>query len=279
MHFCPTAGVGPVKVAYTEDVEDLRDLYDGITGLAANGGGDLPEYALSGMLAGLTATSDIFGDITEVMTYGSQMVVITDALSKLPGLRDEVIMQANVRGVCIHFFLSGNPTSDGIYQQIATDTSGTLLNSFNYFSLASFTAMYKTNPCGGGSRMKRAAATVSATARCQSFTVTKFAFLLKLSIGAPAGTSVAINDPTGGTETVVTATGDFAVFSKVDPPSGTWTVCPRGDVMVTTSMSQSLSIDTAVVYINKERESTSSVPPACELPNYFHLHVQTAYFQ
>ena len=37
------------------------------------------------------------------MVRGSQVIVITDAASKRPEIENDVIYQANSRGVCIHF--------------------------------------------------------------------------------------------------------------------------------------------------------------------------------
>ena len=44
-------------------------------------------------------------DGTDVVYSGSQMIVITDAISKQAHLKSKVISEANDRGVCIHFLL------------------------------------------------------------------------------------------------------------------------------------------------------------------------------
>ena len=112
---------------------------DAVNALAATGGGDAPEYALDGMLAGLQVT---FENI-EIMTPGSQMIVLTDAPTKNEPLEADVIKEANDREVCIHFLIARNMDfiSDSVYQRIADGTSGTI-GAFSDFIFSNFVASY-----------------------------------------------------------------------------------------------------------------------------------------
>ena len=82
-----------------------------------------------------------------LMISGSQMVVLTDAPSKQPELKDDVIRYASGEGVCIHFFVNHPEYSleDGIYQDIAFRTHGTLISSYSQWDIANFVAKYEDN--------------------------------------------------------------------------------------------------------------------------------------
>ena len=266
------AGVGPINLANTAFLSDLQSFYDGVNGLRASGGGDTPEYALDGMLQGLTfqtaypdANGNFLGNF-DVMIPGSQMVVITDAPSKRPEIKNQVINDAVLREVCIHFFLSpdGNPTGDGIYQDIASMTSGTLINNFADWQLASFVAAYSTNPCKytTGKRNKR---DTSAPSECQHFNVSTLAVNLKLTIRADPYSVITITRPNGMFTTENVGSGGFAVFAEGLPQPGKWVACTnRGTVDVTVSIQNAL--DTTIFYQREGSEDVTDVPPpACKL--------------
>ena len=212
------------------------------------------------MLKGLQASDD---DGFELMQPGSQMVVITDALSKQPELASRVITEANAREVCIHFFLSRNPTSDGIYQNIADRTSGTLV-PFTNSDFGRFVATYSTTPCRHtvGKRRKRSAVSLPPTT-CQSFTVTEFAALIKLTITANTGQSVTITRPNGVNTVLTVGAGDFTVFSEGHPIAGTSRACVSSGSL-TVSLAQTILVDTTIVYLDDGKDATSVPPPACK---------------
>ena len=217
------------------------------------------------MLKGLRETFTDGNDVFELMQPGSQMVVITDALSKQPELASQVITEANAREVCIHFFLSRNPTSDGIYQNIADSTFGTLV-PFTNSDLGRFVAEYSTTPCQHtvGKRQKRAAVSPPPTT-CQSFTVTEFAALIKLIITAKTGQSVTITRPNGVNIVLTVGAGNFTVFSEGHPIPGTWRACVSSGSL-TVSLAQTILLDTTIVYLGDGRlDATAIAPPACKL--------------
>lgn len=264
--FC-SLGVGPITVADPHLSDDISDFRDAIQALPATGGGDLPEYSLYGMKEALETTGeDEYGEY-DLMVSGSQMIVITDAPSKQPELADQVIKLANAAEVCIHFFLSDNPTSDGIYPRIASQTHGTLISTFSGWSLARFIETYETNPCiylPQNDRRKRQAPVLTSSDSCTTFLVSKLAGVIKLSINATLGSIVTITRPDGINSTVTAGSENFAVFSETLPLSGRWSACvDSGTLRI--SATETSSLDTSIFYLNEYSTGISTtLPQACE---------------
>ena len=253
-------GVGPIAIAETAWSEDLQNFYTAVINLTASGGGDFAEYALRAMLEGLRANDDGF----DILSPGSQMVVITDARSKQPELKDEVIEEANTRGVCIHFFLSGSKTTtDGIYEDISDGTSGTLIEQFSNWELAEFTQSYRDKPCHHIQRRRKKRLAPAVLSSCLSFNVTEFSILLKFTINAPTGRVVTITRPDRTKSIINVGHGNLYLFTGRNPVPGEWNACINtGTLQLYTT--NTLLLDTTVVYID-ERNGSSSVPlPACK---------------
>ncbi len=280
-------GVGPVTVAYTTNPAHLQDFFEAVRGLSANGGGDTPEYALHAMLEAFEALGP---EDRPVLTRGSQIVVITDAPSKQPELVTQIIQTANERGVCIHFFLSDDPTGDGIYQQIATGTTGTLIENFENGELSQFIAAYSSTPClptilssptvnnPRPMRGKRQVDTpLEEDNTCQTFTVNQFSILLKLTINAPLGTLVNVTRPDLSQSVATSGTGDFAVLSESNPLPGDWQACANDGANISISFALTIEIDITLVYLNEGRDSTSTSPPACKSSGNLCDHVHNYY--
>ena len=272
--------MGPILSANAVFLDELQAFYNAVNALTASGGGDAPEYALDGMLQGLTFQeefTDPDGNVFkfDIMSPGSQMIVITDATSKRPEIKDMVIQNAIDREVCIHFFLSRNPVSDGVYPDVATRTSGTLIPNFADWQLAQFVAEYSNNPCAysTGVRGKRQAVPPTPTpSRCQSFEVSALAINLKLStlvtdhsfmpvtltIERPNGTVTLRNvNPIEGTV--------FDVYTEGLPPPGVWTICTSAGIIDTLSVTVQNSLDLTVRYKSDSTEEISDLPPpACK---------------
>ena len=271
-------GVGPIAKAYTDDVEDLRQFLMAVNNLHAHGGGDCAEYALDGILQTLQARDE---DI-ELMVPGSQMIVLTDAPSKNAAIKEQVVNQAKFHSVCIHFFLAlqsrncFHHESGSIerYRDIALETGGSVVE--NSWEFTNFVASYRDSQCTrfpGPLRRKRSA---SADLRCQTFRVSRFANLLKLSV-QPSETglrTVTVRKPSGSTATPRVIDSDdsnrFAVFTESHPESGEWSVCvERGTVEVYISLKTAL--DVVVLYPKNESHlssavsATSNTPPACKI--------------
>lgn len=254
-------GVGPITIAFTNLVGELQTFYTAVKNLRADGGGDGPEYALYAMDKGLNVTE---GGI-DIIGKGSQMVVITDAPSKQPMLKSQVIRNANDKGVCIHFFVAGTyALSDNAYQDIANETSGNVIYPYSNWKLAEFIVSYRDRRCGHlppSIREKRQISEIFI--KCQSFSVPEFSELLKATITAESGQTVRITQPNLSSKNVITGGGNLALFSEASPMAGIWNACvDRGTIEVFTS--NSIVLDTTVIYTDR-REFTSSIPPsACK---------------
>lgn len=243
--------------------------------LEARGGGDLPEYALDGILAGLNTTFETDkSERIQVMTPGSQMIVLTDAPTKNEELEEYIINEANKREVCVHFLIArrNELISDSVYQRIAQATSGTI-GAFSDFTFSDFVASYRQNPCINltpGQKRKRSALKRSITrskrqdmmgGTCKNFYVSSFAYLLKLSIEANSHTLVSITQPDGTINLVVASSRGLGVFSQAMPAGGEWKACVNYLGMLEVALSQDIAFDTSVLFINEGSEMPSTTPP------------------
>ena len=259
------AGVGPITIAATNDPTELQSFYNAVQALRADAGGDTPEYSLDAMLQGLRATRTVDGVPMDLMVSGSQMIIITDANSKRTEITDTIISEANMRGVCIHFFVSdSSATSDGIYPRVARETSGTLIQNFANWQLASFISASAGSPCRYTSTTTTSRRRRSTSSLQDTFDVSIFAFLIQLSIRASSGATLSITRP-GGTITTVVASANFAVFSEGTPQPGRWSVRANfGSIDL--SVTQETAIDTTILYNEQGSTETTLTPPqACML--------------
>ena len=178
--------------------------------------------------------------------------------------------------VCVHFFETGS--CDGVspiptYMRIAQTTGGTVVS--NAWEFSNFVAS-RRDSCAdfyGLSRRKKRLASVAL--HCQSFRVSRFTNLLKLSVrpSATGLSTVTVRRPSGSTASprVIdpNSSNRFAVFSEVYPESGEWSVCvDGGTVQVFSNMETTL--DVVVLYPKNESHfsgavpTTSTSPPACK---------------
>lgn len=273
--------MGPILSANAVFLDELEAFYNAVNALTANGGGDTPEYALDGMLQGLTYQeefTDPAGNVFkfDIMSPGSQMIVITDAPSKRPEIKDMVIQNAVLREVCIHFFLSGNPVSDGVYPDVATGTSGTLISNFADWQLAQFVAEYSNNPCtySTGSRSKRQVVSPTpGSSECHTFEVSTLAINLKLSalvnVASFMPVTLTITRPNGTTTIrnldIIELTG-FDVYTEGLPPPGRWSICTSAGTFAAVTVTVQNALDLTFRYKNDgSSEILDSPPPACKL--------------
>ena len=204
---------------------------------------------------------------------GSQIIVITDAPSKNTDIEQQVITRAKDFKVCIHFFLSEVGVSVESYSLIARETGGSIIT--NAWEFTNFIASYRDcrAPAPESSPAKRSA---SVDLHCQSFRVSRFTNILRLSV-RPSVTGlrmVTIRKPSGNTATpqvIDSSTGNrFAAFTERHPEFGVWSVCvERGTVEVYTS--PKVILDVVILYPKNESHlsgavlAASNTPPACKV--------------
>ncbi len=198
-----------------------------------------------------------------LMIRGSQMVVLTDAPSKQPELKDDVIQYASSEGVCIHFFVNHEHSlTDGIYQEIADRTHGTLISSYRQWDIANFVAKYEDNGgCDFLELVRRKKRSVSLSS-CKTVTVSRLAANFRLSINAPTGSGVAITQPNGVVHDLTVARNNFILFNQTNPKHGFWRVCSTGGYSIEVTDVVTYRIDTTIFYWNSN--ITSVTPPACK---------------
>ena len=266
------ADVDPITTVYTaKEVGDLVSFVEAVNALQPIGGGDTPEYALDGMLAGLRATAQNKNSMEiPIMTPGSQMIVLTDAETKNVNLEAEVIKEANDREVCVHFLIANNNrlTNNYIYQRIADSTSGTIVE-FSDFTFSNFVATYRQNPCNTLTKTQKRSISKRSVIRskrqsgaiiCKDFYISSFAYLMKLSIEATSLTTVSITRPNGTVSQEVASSGGVVVYSEAMPTGGQWKACVNfGTLQV--SLSQEITFDTSILFINEGSEMPSTTPP------------------
>ena len=214
-----------------------------------------------------------------LMSEGSQIIVLTDAPSKNTTIKNRVIGLANALNVCVHFFLALNttncfhvvPGSVDMYRHIANETGGTVVS--NAWQFSNLVASHSCADFYGLSHRKKRLAFVDS--RCQSFRVSRFTNLLKLSVlpSATGLSTVTVRKPSGSTASprVIdpNSSNRFAVFSELYPESGEWSVCvDNGTVQISSNME--ITLDVVLVYPKNESHSsgavptTSNSPPACK---------------
>ena len=198
-----------------------------------------------------------------LMINGSQMLVLTDAPSKQPELKDNVTCHALQEGICIHFFVNHPDYSlrDGIYQEIASKTHGTVISSFTQRDIANFFAKFEENEgCyfPAESRKPRSVALSS----CKNTTVSRLAANLRLSIRAPTGNGLMIIQPNGTIHELIVSHNDLAFFNHTNPGHGSWSVCSTGGYSIEVTFVITYRIDTTVFCWNSN--ITSVTPPACK---------------
>ena len=235
---------------------------------------------MDGILQTLEATgTDDYGNKYDLMAAGSQIIVLTDAPSKNIGIRKRVTDSAEEQSVCIHFFLALEthncfyvvPDSVDMYECIAQKTGGTVVS--NAWQFSKFVISRSCADFYGLTYRKKRSAFVDS--HCQSFRVSKFTNLLKLSV-RPSLTglsTVTIRKPSGSTASprvIEPHTNNrFAVFSEVYPESGVWSVCVNNGTVQVFSNAE-ITLDVVVLYPKNESHASGAVPtisnspPACK---------------
>ena len=209
------------------------------------------------------------------MASGSQIIVLTDASSKNTAILEEVIARARSLEVCIHFFETGSCSGQRpieSYMRIAQATGGTVVS--NAWQFSNFVASYRDS-CANLYDLGRRKRLASTDPRCETFRVSRFTNLLKLSV-RPSVTglsTVTVRRPGGSTASprVIDphSSNRFAVFSELYPESGLWSVCVDSGTVQVSSKTET-TLDVVVLYPKNESHSsgaiptTSSSPPACK---------------
>ena len=118
-------GIGtPAKYSTTSPTA-LAQLSAAVNAISAHGGGDCPELGMTGILNGLSLSSQ-----------GGSIIVLTDASAKDDYRTDEVIQAAFELGACVNFIFSrtGCGTSFSNYRRVSQATKGSDFNDLISFN-------------------------------------------------------------------------------------------------------------------------------------------------
>jgi len=196
----------------SNDIDQLNALELAVNSIYAHGGGDCPEYGMTGILNALNLSDT-----------DSNVIALTDAGAKDADRKGEVIAKATELRVSVHFFLSGTGCGNYTpYYEVARLTKGIVVNQIDDFEafaeFAESVGRFTVEGMDEASRKKRQASNF-----CVSFTVSIFIKSLSILFSSSSFT-VLITSPSGMIETV-TGSGTIATYSKEDPESGDYSMC------------------------------------------------------
>ena len=240
-------------------------------------GGDRPERQFRALLAILNMEDS---DGFELMTPGSEIVLLTDADSHEIELESNVTIEANKRNVCISLYC---PYDFVPYKRIVDSTGGTLENSIDDESFGRFYANHECGKCArfyglppNCERKKRQAVPpTSATStsnydteqRCHYFNTSLFTTELMVQ-GFTIQDEMLVTTPNGKVIHVVANYRGEKVYLETVPVCGQWSACVKiGTLTITVHVKESIS--TILQYFKPPRDFdepifTSTPPPACK---------------
>lgn len=229
-------------------VYGVNDLLTDIAGLQAYGGGDCPEYGVTGIQRALQL---IYNTSYEHDTNSNNnIIVLTDASAKDAVGQDLFLLFGSP--VRIHFFFSGTgcdgdfPTYKMIantYQQDINSNKGIIVNEISVEGLELFFEALNADINMG----KRN------TDNCHSLDISTVVtgFQVILLTSEP---SVEITMPDGTTFTVATIGNSFAVYKDSYPQPGSWSMCVALTGQLTVELTFSTSLELAIKYVKQTNE-------------------------
>ena len=238
--------VHPITFTYANGrvLLDLEKFEEAVNDLTAHGGGDHEEYAFSAMLAALDFVYDDGLNFTP-MSYNSEMIVITDATSKLPELRETVKNQAKDQEVSINFILSKYPSDlRSFYEDIANETGGIVYqDSHEAWSIVKF-----HNQLRSSSERKRRSAATDAI----SVNVSRFAYALQVFLlaGNSHGVDRVVNIalPDGSVESA-NIEDNVMIYLKYNPLPGNYLFDTDDTLVEDLLIQQDISLDISLFYL------------------------------
>ena len=279
------SGIGPVIVARTDDLIELKNFTTHLDGLRdLDHGYDREEFCFDAILKALKANETVGMYTITLLGAGSQIVVFTDAATKRPEIKTEITNFTTVgTSICINFFLSNvapgispNNSEDNpfkVYYDLATATNGNVINDYSSWRLAQFLTRSDNESCDSVSRRRKR----SAPRQCDTFHVSSLASFFKLAIEASPHSTLTISHPSSADSTTTVGYDSLAIFSMRKPQPGKYKVCSCDTCNIShISFSESVSMDVAFLYLATEKSDGSDVttiPPACKLCKTFVIKI------
>ncbi len=239
------------------DVHPVSDLLVDVNNLTASGGGDCPEFGMTGIKKAIEL---LIGVQDRRFPNGKHnIIVLTDASAKDDSLSESIIdkLKENPRlDITVHFFFSGGGCSGsfGQYPSIASATDGHVVSQIDGDSFPEFVEFIKNS----ASSLKKRSASL-----CESFIislfVSQFTTLItteqpSVTFTAPDGTNTIINKPDKS----------FDIHTVTDPQTGLWEACVNTGA-IELSINKELNLDFTINYL--ENDSTGQLLPTFNLPS------------
>ena len=220
----------------------------------------------------------------DVLTPGSEIVLLTDASSHDPELVDEVIRKAREKQVCISFYLSYTDWPE--YYRISEQTGGTVVDTIDRSVFSRFTEEHDCGKCARfydllisdisvcdppviGNRKKKQARSPSPSTEqtCHSFTTSLLTTQLTV-YGNTSEPEMIITDPNEHETLVTTNIEGEKVYRKSFPVAGVWSVCVKNGTL-TISIEKTDEINSLLQFIKPVEDSSELTlsyipPPACK---------------
>ena len=266
---------------------DLHILYSAVLGLSANGGGDEPEFCLSGINEAFRATytprskgSETSDPIT-LFASGSQMIVITDAAAKDAALKPDVIKAAKESQTQINFLLSstGVPDTYPVYQDIAEATGGVVVKSAfataDEMLILANLASSRIASAGSSASVAIAKSQVASVTNCYEYKTSKFTSNVNGFVSTNTGAPVSMTSPDGVKYELKSNTA----FDTDWPQPGQWKICAASGVTLKANVQSRTEINFAVSFmvenalsllVAEETPSICKYECMCGLTMYMH---------
>ena len=219
------------------------------------------------------------------MIPGSEIVLLTDAISHDSLLEDEIITKAQEMQVCISFYLSPYDPSEPYsfpwepYTRISEETGGVIVESIDRHAFSAFDDEHDYGQCARfydlptdppiiGRRKKRAAVmnTYDNAQRCHHFNTSLFTTALKVQ-GFTSQTAMIVTTPNSEEVRVIDNFRSEKLYRDTDPLAGQWSVCVETGTL-TISLDITDNIPSIFKFIKPVGNSfsfhTSLSPPACK---------------
>ena len=240
-------------------MNQLEELKKAINEINANGGGDCPEYGMTGIFRTL-----------DVAAGNSNVIVLTDASAKDFNMKDDVIDKATKKEISVHFFLGGhcfgyNPD----YEDVANATHGIVVDHLE--SLDDFVRFIRKYNCSkygdndihncstkSGNKGKR-----QTPQNCFTFTASAFTKSIDvLFLSISTGSVITVTDPAGSIHTIKAQRSIFTYHNE-DPLAGKYKICSARAFKY--SLSTKSYLDFFIEYdVNTSRTSLPSPGMSCD---------------
>ena len=258
-------------------VKGVQELFADVDALYAHGGGDCPEYGMTGILKAVEAIRSV--EKLVLPQDGSNLhhiITLTDASAKDDDRYQEVVDGAKVTKSTVHFFYSGNGCGNfGNYETVRTETGGIAVHNFadfdafsEFIQLYSSTVVPSSSPTGIG---KRATNDDIFSEPASSHTVSINFLIDSLAILVETTEAqVIITKPDGQRETV-TVSGTLALYTEDNPLAGLWTISvSSGTLKIIVTAPEVLDLDISYTTVDKDGGliPTEQIPHACEFERW-----------